>query len=127
MKESLNNRASLTLGLGLEACRKAAFLSRLELANRIGCSPQHITRIEEQQTNPAQALIADLATALGRTPSDLYLTGELQLDERALKAARRKRRRIEEERDLTAILEALRDLRRGDLRTIAEAVAHLSE
>jgi transcriptional regulator with XRE-family HTH domain len=127
MKKPLDNRASVTLALGLQSSRRAVGINKLDLANRIGCTPQHILRIEDRQTNPAQALIADLAGALAKTPSGLYQAGELRLDEKTMDAARRKRRRIEQERDLAAILEALRGLEPGDLQTIVEVAVQLSK
>ncbi len=74
-----------------------------------------------------QALIADLAGGLRKSPSDLYLIGEMRLDEQTLEIARRRRRRIEQERDLETLLDVLERLEDGDLRTVTAAALKLSK
>ena len=69
MKRPLTNRASVTLALGVEYARKMAGMSKAELAKDAGCTPQYITSIEERLANPRQELIAEIANALGLTPS----------------------------------------------------------
>ncbi len=127
MRRLLKNRASITLALGLESNRKAASLSRFDLAMRAECSPQQIARIEEMETNPSQAVIAKLAAALCRTPSDLYMAGELKLEEQTLLAARERRDFAQRERDLECVLEVVRHLERKDLEAVAESVEQLSK
>ena len=88
MKRQLGNRASLTLALGLESARNRAGVTKIALATKTHSSPQNIALIEERRTNPAQSLIAKLAAELGKTPADLYLLGELKLEEDLVAVAR---------------------------------------
>jgi transcriptional regulator with XRE-family HTH domain len=127
MPSSWDNRASITLALGLESCRKAASLSRFDLATRAGCSPQQIGRIEDKETNPSQALLAKLAAALYRTPADLYMTGELMLEDQTLLAARERRDSAQRERDLDCVLEVMRHLESKDLEAVVKAAAQMSK
>jgi transcriptional regulator with XRE-family HTH domain len=127
MRRTWDNRASVTLALGLESCRKEASLSRFDLAMRADCSPQQIARIEERQTNPSQALIARLAAALRRTPADLYMAGELKLDERTLLAARERRDLAQRQLDLDCVLQVMRDLDSQDLEAVREAADRMSK
>ena len=127
MKRQLGNRASLTLALGLESARNTAGVSKLHLANRIHCTPQHIARVEERRTNPAQALIAKVAAELEKTPADLYLLGEMKLEEHLVSMAKEKRRQVQAERGREAILQVLPDLGAEDLHAIATAAMKLAE
>ncbi len=126
MSRNWDNRASVTLALGLETTRKTASLKLFELATKAGCTPQHIANIEQRKTNPSQASIAKLAAALHRVPADLYVAGERELEKQTLLAARARRDQVQRERDLTTILDVLEHLDRKDLPAVAAAVARLS-
>lgn len=127
MKGTLNNRASITLALGVKMARASLKLTRLKLAGRAGCSPQHVTDIESQTRNPSQKLIADLADAVGKTPAELYQLGELKLEEQTLEIVRRRRLRVRSRQDLEVILEAVEHLHRSHLAALVEAVQKLLE
>ncbi len=125
MKRTLENRASVTLALGVKMARASLELTRLDLANRAGCSAQHVTDIESRSRNPSQKLIAELADALGKTPAELYQLGELKLEEQTLEIVRRRRLRVLSRQDLTAILEAVQHLHRSHLTALVEATQKL--
>jgi transcriptional regulator with XRE-family HTH domain len=125
MKRTLNNRASVTLALGVTMARASLGLSKLQLAERAGCSPQHVTDIEGRTRNPSQKLIADLADAVGKTPMEVYQLGEMKLEEQTLEIVRQRRERVRSRQDLEAILEAVQHLRRSHLAALLEAAQKL--
>lgn len=125
MKRTLNNRASFTLALGVKMARACLGLNKLELADRAGCSAQHVTDIEGRFRNPSQSLIAELADALGKTPAEVYQLGELKLEEQTLEIVRRRRLRVRSRKDLEVILEAVQHLHRTHLAELAEATQKL--
>jgi transcriptional regulator with XRE-family HTH domain len=125
MRRVLENRASITLALGLEAARASASLTKLDLAEKANCSASHITEIEKRYKNPSQALISRLAAALGLIPADLYELGEHKLDEQTLEQAQRTRQRMERLRTRGVILEVLPDLGARDLRALVSAASKL--
>lgn len=127
MKRQFGNRASLTLALGLESARNKAGVTKIALATKAHSSPQNIALIEERRTNPAQSLIAKLAAELGKTPADLYLLGELKLEEDLVAVAREQRLLVRRQGDLKAILETLSQLEAEDLQTIVTAAEKLSK
>ncbi len=121
MRRKLKSRASSNLSLGVEMARNSLQLTKMELADRVGCSAQHVTDIERQQRNPSQLLITQLADALGKTPAELYQLGEIQLELKTLEFVRERRRRVQIERDLKAMIGALDDLDKEDVSTLIEA------
>ncbi len=126
MKRSWDNRATITLALGLETTRKTASLTMLDLAAKADCTPQHIANIEQSKTNPSQASIAKLAAALHRTPADLYMAGEREVEKQILVAATARRDQAQRERDLETVLAVLEHLDRKDLAAVAAAATKLS-
>lgn len=127
MNGTLNNRASVTLALGLEMALELSSLTKLQLAAKADCSPGHITDIENCTKNPSQALVSRLAEALGRTPAELYELGELELDRQTLARAQRIRERVERLRNCQVVLEALRDFGARDLQAVISAASILLE
>ena len=125
MQRTLDNRASVTLALGLREALTLASMSKLDLANKAGCSPGHINDIEKRTKNPSQALISQIAEALGRIPVDLYELGEQKLDEQTLEQAQRTRQRVEKLRTRDVILEVLPDLGNRGLEDVVEAASRL--
>jgi transcriptional regulator with XRE-family HTH domain len=125
MKRTLENRASVTLALGLEAALAMSSMTKLVLAREARCSPGHITDIEKRTKNPSQALISRLAAALGMTPADLYDLGEQKLDEQTLEQARRTRQRLERLRTCDVLLDALAELGTGGLQTVVAKASQL--
>lgn len=125
MQRTLNNRASVTLALGLEAALQSASMTKLDLAAKAKCSPGHITDIEKRNKNPSQALISQLAAALGRTPADLYELGEQKLDEQTLEQAEQTRQRVARLRNREVVLEVLPDLGARGLRAVVSAASKL--
>lgn len=126
MKRTWENRASVTLGLGLETTRRSASLKLLDLAAMADCTPTHIANIEQKKTNPSQISIAKLAAALCRTPADLYMAGERELEKQILLAATARRDQAERQRDLETVLAVLEHLDRRDLVAVVAAVDKLS-
>jgi transcriptional regulator with XRE-family HTH domain len=125
MKRTMNNRASITLALGVKIARASLGLSKLDLADRAGCSPQHVTNVEDRLCNPSQKLIAELADALGKTPAELYQLGELKLEDETLEIVQRRRLRVRSRQDLEVILEAVEHLHRSHLTALVEATQKL--
>ena len=125
MQRTLDNRASVTLALGLAEALTSASMSKLNLANKAGCSPGHITDIEKRIKNPSQALISQIAEALGRVPADLYDLGEQKLDEQTLEQAQRTRRRVERQRTRDVVLEVLPDLGTRGLEPVVSEASKL--
>ncbi len=121
MKRPKENRASVTLSLGVQMARVCLGLNKLELSNRAGCSAQHVTEIEGRTCNPSQKLISELADAVGKTPAELYQLGELKLEEETLEIVRKRRLRVRSRQDLEVILEVVRHLHRPHLLTLIEA------
>ena len=72
-----------------------------------------------------QALISQLAEALGKKPADLYELGEQKLDEQTLERAQRTRERVLRLRTRDAVLEALPDLGPRGLRAVLSEASKL--
>ncbi len=59
-------------GTKLKSARERRFLSREELAEKVGSHRDHIGRLERGEVaNPRMATIRNLADALGMDPNDL--------------------------------------------------------
>jgi transcriptional regulator with XRE-family HTH domain len=125
MAGTLDNRASITLALGLEAALAASSMTKQQLAHKARCSPGHVTEIEKRIKNPSPALVSRIAAALGMKPVDLYELGEQKLDEQAVEIAWQTRRRMERLRTRQVVLEVLPDLGARDLRAIVSAASAL--
>ena len=122
-----DNRASITLALGLEATLAESGVTRHEIADRIGCSPQYVTELLKRRRNPSQTILSQLAEILGRTPAALYHRGELALEEQNVVEAKKRRREVERRQNREAILAVLPQLPQSDLDAIAAAAVELKK
>ena len=65
---------SKALGARIQFYREQADMTQMELAKRIGCTPQHISAIERGVKTPKLETFAEICTAL-KVPPNLLLCG----------------------------------------------------
>ena len=66
----------ILLGKRIQSCRKAAGLTQARLAERIGVSPNHISKIETGATKLSLQVFVDIADAVN-VPLDHLMFGNL--------------------------------------------------
>jgi transcriptional regulator with XRE-family HTH domain len=69
-------------GLAVRARRQAHGWSQFELAERAGCDPQSILRVEAARNSPSLDRVFLLADALGVTPAELLAEADTRAAER---------------------------------------------
>ena len=76
----------MDFGKNLKDLRLAAGLTQKQVADRLGVSPQAISRWENNYTEPNMAAVAELCLALGCTSDDLtgHESDPLSVEEREI-------------------------------------------
>lgn len=69
------------LGARIQFYREQADMTQMELAERIGCTPQHISAIERGIKTPKLETFAEICTALNVPPNLLLCDWAADLDE----------------------------------------------
>ena len=72
---------SKALGARVQFYREQADMTQVELAERIGCTPQHISAIERGVKTPKLETFAEICTALNVPPNLLLCDWAADLDE----------------------------------------------
>ena len=73
------------LGKRIKIVRQRNGLTQDQLAEQVGLSPKYISGIERGVENPTMDILLRVATMLGVEPYDLFLFGESEESEKALR------------------------------------------
>lgn len=73
------------VGKRIKIVRQRSGLTQDQLAEQVGLSPKYISGIERGVENPTMDILIRLAKVLGVEPYDLFLFGESEESEKALR------------------------------------------
>ncbi len=73
------------VGKRIKTVRQRRALTQDQLAEQVGLSPKYISGIERGVENPTMEILLRVAKALGVEPYDLFLFGESEESEEALR------------------------------------------
>ena len=73
------------VGKRIKIVRQRSGLTQDQLAEQVGLSPKYISGIERGVENPTMDILIRLAKMLGVEPYDLFLFGESEENEKALR------------------------------------------
>lgn len=98
------------VGKRIKIVRQRSGLTQDQLAEQVGLSPKYISGIERGVENPTMDILIRLAKALEVEPYDLFLFGESEENEKALRKGIEKMVREAEGRKLQLYFDVMRKI-----------------
>ena len=98
------------VGKRIKIVRQRRGLTQDQLAEQVGLSPKYISGIERGVENPTMDILIRLAKVLGVEPYDLFLFGELEESEKALRKGIEKMVREADRQKLQLYFDVMRNI-----------------
>ena len=98
------------VGMRIKIVRQRSGLTQDQLAEQVGLSPKYISGIERGVENPTMDILIRLAKMLGVEPYDLFLFGESEESERALRKGIEKMVREADREKLQLYFDVMRNI-----------------
>jgi transcriptional regulator with XRE-family HTH domain len=98
------------VGKRIKIVRQRSGLTQDQLAEQVGLSPKYISGIERGVENPTMDILLRLAKMLGVEPYDLFLFGESEESEKALRKGIEKMVREADREKLQLYFDVMRDI-----------------
>ncbi len=99
-----------TVGKRIKIVRQQNGLTQDQLAEHVGLSPKYISGIERGVENPTMDILLRVAKALGVEPYDLFLFGESEESEKALRKGIEKMVREADREKLQLYFDVMRNI-----------------
>jgi transcriptional regulator with XRE-family HTH domain len=100
------------VGKRIKIVRQRSGLTQDQLAERVGLSPKYISGIERGVENPTMDILLRVAKMLGVEPYDLFLFGESEESEKALRKGIEKMVREADREKLQLYFDVMRNILR---------------
>lgn len=117
-------RTHLNYGKAIERLRRERGMTRDVLADESGVSPSYLYEVERGYKRPSTDVLANVAQALGRSPSEMLAYIEVMAE--ALPETPRMETPSPETGSLRALLAVLEHLSEGDLRILLALARRLA-
>lgn len=98
------------VGKRIKIVRQRSGLTQDQLAEQVGLSPKYISGIERGVENPTMDILIRLAKMLGVEPYDLFLFGESEESEKALRKGIEKMVREADREKLQLYFDVMRNI-----------------
>jgi transcriptional regulator with XRE-family HTH domain len=98
------------VGKRIKIVRQRSGLTQDQLAEQVGLSPKYISGIERGVENPTMDILIRLAKMLGVEPYDLFLFGESEESEKALRKGIKKMIREADREKLQLYFDVMRNI-----------------
>jgi len=98
------------VGKRIKIVRQRSGLTQDQLAEQVGLSPKYISGIERGVENPTMDILIRLAKMLGVEPYDLFLFGESEESEKALRKGIEKMVREADQEKLQLYFDVMRNI-----------------
>lgn len=98
------------VGKRIKIVRQRSGLTQDQLAEQVGLSPKYISGIERGVENPTMDILIRLAKMLGVEPYDLFLFGESEENEKALRKGIEKMVREADREKLQLYFDVMRNI-----------------
>ena len=98
------------VGMRIKIVRQRSGLTQDQLAEQVGLSPKYISGIERGVENPTMDILIRLAKMLGVEPYDLFLFGESEENEKALRKGIEKMVREADREKLQLYFDVMRNI-----------------
>jgi transcriptional regulator with XRE-family HTH domain len=98
------------VGKRIKIVRQRSGLTQDQLAEQVGLSPKYISGIERGVENPTMDILICLAKMLGVEPYDLFLFGESEENEKALRKGIEKMVREADREKLQLYFDVMRNI-----------------
>lgn len=98
------------VGKRIKIVRQRSGLTQDQLAEQVGLSPKYISGIERGVENPTMDILIRLAKMLGVEPYDLFLFGESEESEKALRKGFEKMVREADREKLQLYFDVMRNI-----------------
>ena len=98
------------VGKRIKIVRQLSGLTQDQLAEQVGLSPKYISGIERGVENPTMDILIRLAKMLGVEPYDLFLFGESEESEKALRKGIEKMVREADREKLQLYFDVMRNM-----------------
>ena len=95
-------------GRRIKTVRQRSGLTQDQLAEKVELSPKYISGIERGVENPTMDILIRLAKVLGVEPYDLFLFGESEENEKALRKGMEKMLREADQKQLQLCFDVMR-------------------